>query len=161
MQQLLPTHREQRDQSTTHVDRQEETETRKGGRGQLDVSPARQQQTPAKKTHSKSATQQTPSQEVPPSYHGLGKQPSFLPINLPDSITTEEFTRAVAHATVSALRQHASAAQRLRPIPANELAMQEEAEQGGHEGPSWSRGVSTAVLLACTLLYALIAGESR
>jgi Ca2+:H+ antiporter len=30
---------------------------------------------------------------------------------------------------------------------------------GGHDAPSWSRLLSASVLLGCTFLYAIIAGE--
>jgi hypothetical protein len=35
----------------------------------------------------------------------------------------------------------------------------EHEEHGGHDAPSWTRGVSAAVLLGCTLLYAMVAGK--
>jgi Ca2+:H+ antiporter len=90
--------------------------------------------------------------------HGL--QAQALPANL----TTDDFTRAVAVATVSALRHQQNQAispARARVPPGGE---HEEAagghSHGGHEAPSWSRGVSASVLLACTFLYAIIAGAS-
>jgi len=95
------------------------------------------------------------------------QQSAFAPMQLPSALTTEDFTRAVAVATVSALRhqgsiihsQQGSARKERAPVhvPKGEEAAEEEA--GGHEAPSWTRGVSAGVLLACTLLYALIAGE--
>ena len=44
-----------------------------------------------------------------------------------------------------------------RPVSGAEAAAAEEDSHGGHEGPSWSRGLSATVLLSCTLLYAIIA----
>jgi len=75
-----------------------------------------------------------------------GLQPAQLP---PD-----DFTRAVAVATVSALRHQQVQARRVRG------GVEEEYHEGhaGHDGPSWSRAVSASVLLACTALYAAIAG---
>jgi Ca2+:H+ antiporter len=69
----------------------------------------------------------------------------------------DDFTRAVAVATVSALRhQQVQARQRVR---SGQLGDDEDpAGHGGHEAPSWSRAVSASVLLACTALYAIIAG---
>jgi Ca2+:H+ antiporter len=93
-------------------------------------------------------------------------QPNFLPVmesvshvvkntdlsnmKLPEPMTTDDFTRAVAVATVSALR-HQQAHGRPR-------ADQDSAS--GHDAPSWSRLTSASVLLTCTFLYALIAGVS-
>ena len=89
------------------------------------------------------------------------KDGSLSPMKLPNHLTPEDFTRAVAAATVNALRQHAHAAHRKVGHPAHgEPAGQEEEEAGGHEGPSWSRMVSAGVLLSCTVLYAAIAGVS-
>ncbi|KIJ17939.1 hypothetical protein PAXINDRAFT_111693 [Paxillus involutus ATCC 200175] len=78
---------------------------------------------------------------------------------LPESLTTEDFTRAVAVATVSALRHqqtHANSPARVRASVAGETDAG-VGGHGGHEAPEWSRTTSTAVLLACTALYAVIA----
>lgn len=82
------------------------------------------------------------------------------PTALPESMTREDFTRAVAVATVSALRhQEAQAAPgRLRASGVPEV---DDGAAGGHDAPSWSRFVSASVLLACTALYAVIAGASN
>jgi Ca2+:H+ antiporter len=97
----------------------------------------------------------TPNMEA---QHIMNKDGSMTPMKLPNSLTPEDFTRAVAAATVSALRQHAHAAGK-KAGPMNQMeAAGEEEEHGGHEGPSWSRAVSAAVLLVCTVLYAAIAG---
>jgi Ca2+:H+ antiporter len=95
-----------------------------------------------------------------------------LPNNIDtEGFTTEEFTRAVAVATVNALKSHENAmarewkqARAVQPLaegagPAVATAEQSEGH-GGHEGPSWSRTVSACVLLGCTILYAIIAGKS-
>ncbi|KAI9443232.1 hypothetical protein H4582DRAFT_1923272 [Lactarius indigo] len=67
----------------------------------------------------------------------------------------DDFTRAVAVATVSALRHQQVHARRVR---GGQLGDEEDAGgHGGHEAPSWSRAVSASVLLACTALYAIIA----
>lgn len=108
----------------------------------------------------------------------------LTPMKLPGTLTTEDFTRAVAVATVSALRHqgsiissHQSSAKKDRTAQHNPLATatgpathlappgahakegDDDEEGGGHDAPSWTRGFSAGVLLACTLLYALIAGE--
>lgn len=88
------------------------------------------------------------------------------PMKLPSHLTTDDFTRAVAAATVSALRHQGStisqAASGHKPRVANISAGTEEHEEeegGGHESPNWTRGVSAGVLLGCTVLFAMIAGE--
>ena len=70
-------------------------------------------------------------------------------------MTTDDFTRAVAVATVSALRHqqaHVNSAVKSR-------GGEEGGGEHGHDGPSWSRTTSASVLLVCTALYALIAGS--
>lgn len=106
----------------------------------------------------------------------LPPQPGYTPLlesvdhavkntsmHLPDNMTTDDFTRAVAVATVSALRHQQTHYQ----SPARQRASAGGAEvdgggghggDGGHDAPSWSRTTSASVLLACTALYALIAG---
>ncbi|KAG6870165.1 hypothetical protein C0992_000850, partial [Termitomyces sp. T32_za158] len=59
-------------------------------------------------------------------------------------MTTDDFARVVAAATVSALRNQ-------QAHPHGKQAA------GGHHAPSWSRKTSASVLLACTALYAVIA----
>jgi Ca2+:H+ antiporter len=75
----------------------------------------------------------------------------------PGQVPPDDFTRAVAVATVSALRHQQVQARRVR---SGQLVGDEEdpSGHGGHEAPSWSRAVSASVLLACTALYAVIAG---
>lgn len=80
-------------------------------------------------------------------------------IALPEPMTTDEFTRAVAVATVSALRHqqtHAHSPARLRTSGGH--VEHDHGGEGGHDAPSWSRTTSASVLLACTALYAIIAG---
>lgn len=91
------------------------------------------------------------------------------PIELPAALTADDFTRAVAVATVSALRHQQdhiphrpmSRAGGVHGVP-HEMAAAHGGDggHGGHDAPSWSRGVSASVLLGCTVLYALIAGQS-
>ena len=99
------------------------------------------------------------------------KSNHVTPMRLPSTLTTEDFTRAVAVATVSALRHqrsiigsHAGSGLKSRPMAGGEMSHdagnghEDGGEGGSHEAPSWTRGVSAGVLLACTLLYAVIAG---
>jgi len=85
-------------------------------------------------------------------------------IQLPEPMTTDDFTRAVAVATVSALRHqqqqtHSHSPGRVRSSAEHEVAGAGGGhDQGGHDAPSWSRTTSASVLLACTALYAVIAG---
>ncbi|KAK7464722.1 hypothetical protein VKT23_005928 [Stygiomarasmius scandens] len=83
------------------------------------------------------------------------KTTGLQPISLPENMTQDDFTRAVAVATVSALRhqQHVSPA-RMR---ATSGVVEADGGHGGHDAPSWSRMTSASVLLACTALYAVIA----
>ncbi|KAI0078211.1 hypothetical protein K474DRAFT_948733 [Panus rudis PR-1116 ss-1] len=85
------------------------------------------------------------------------KDTGLHPMQLPENITTDDFTRAVAVATVSALRHQQNQA---LPRVRNSSAPEDEVGgggHGGHEAPSWSRMTSASVLLACTFTYALIA----
>lgn len=72
----------------------------------------------------------------------------------PETMTTDDFTRAVAVATVSALRHHAHTHS---PARVRTSAVDEASTHEGHDAPSWSRTTSASVLLACTALYAVIA----
>lgn len=92
------------------------------------------------------------------------RDPAIQPLQLPGNITPDDFTRAVAVATVSALRHqqahaHSPARHRLASEPEGSAAA--GGGHGGHEGPSWSRTTSASVLLGCTALYAAIAGAFR
>ncbi|KAI0345719.1 hypothetical protein BDW22DRAFT_1411802 [Trametopsis cervina] len=85
------------------------------------------------------------------------KDTGIQPLNLGPAITQDDFTRAVAVATVSALRHqqtHSHSPARVRTSTEIEAAA---GGHGGHEGPSWSRTTSASVLLGCTALYAAIA----
>ncbi|KAF9816892.1 hypothetical protein IEO21_03766 [Rhodonia placenta] len=86
------------------------------------------------------------------------KDTGLQPTSLPANMTTDDFTRAVAVATVSALRhqQHHSRSPARVRISATELEAA-AGGHGGHDAPSWSRTTSASVLLACTALYAIIA----
>jgi Ca2+:H+ antiporter len=82
------------------------------------------------------------------------------------NMTTDDFTRAVAVAAVSALREGAAAdGARLRASGATSGVFDGGHHaaggggHGGHDAPSWSRSTSASVLLSCTLLYAIIAGK--
>lgn len=84
-------------------------------------------------------------------------------MQLPENLTTDDFTRAVAVATVSALRHQQAYSQsparaRGSALGANDV-QEDVGGHGGHDAPSWSRTTSASVLLACTALYAAIAGE--
>jgi Ca2+:H+ antiporter len=89
------------------------------------------------------------------------KDASVSNMPLPDTMTTDDFTRAVAVATVSALRHQEAYNQSPARIRASGATITAESEGGahnGHDAPSWSRTTSASVLLACTALFALIAG---
>ena len=85
--------------------------------------------------------------------------------NFPENVAPDDFTRAVAVATVSALR-HQQAQEhsptRLRGIAVGGLDGHDYGgDAAGHDAPSWSRTTSASVLLSCTALYALIAGKQN
>ncbi|KAH9002598.1 hypothetical protein EDB86DRAFT_3073759 [Lactarius hatsudake] len=120
--------------------------------------------------HSASASSYSPTALRPTSYPNAPTSPtpgSLVPIlesvdhALKDTglraaqLPPDDFTRAVAVATVSALRHQQVHARRVR---GGQLGDEEDAAgHGGHDAPSWSRVVSASVLLACTALYAIIA----
>lgn len=107
-----------------------------------------------------SQPQQTSLRPVLESVDHAVKNANLQNIQLPESMTTDDFTRAVAVATVSALR-HQQQAHSHSPGRVRSAAEPEGTGAGGHGGhdaPSWSRTTSASVLLACTALYALIAG---
>lgn len=85
--------------------------------------------------------------------------PAIQPLQLPGNITPDDFTRAVAVATVSALRHQQNHGQSpARPRANSEVeAATAAGGHGGHDSPSWSRTTSASVLLTCTALYAAIA----
>ncbi|KIY65228.1 hypothetical protein CYLTODRAFT_379736 [Cylindrobasidium torrendii FP15055 ss-10] len=85
------------------------------------------------------------------------KNSGLQPLNLPEAMTADDFTRAVAVATVSALRQHEAIPHSPAPHRVSGADGADVGGHGGHDAPSWSRTVSASVLLGCTLLYAIIA----
>nr|GAT59679.1 predicted protein [Mycena chlorophos] len=93
--------------------------------------------------------------------HVVNGGPGLQPMALPDTMSTDDFTRAVAVATVSALRHqqmHGSSPARVRVSGGDAGDGGHGAGgHGGHEAPSWSRTTSATVLLVCTALYAAIA----
>ncbi|KAF8798839.1 hypothetical protein BYT27DRAFT_7176964 [Phlegmacium glaucopus] len=107
--------------------------------------------------------QQTNLHPVLESVDHAVKNTDLRNIQLPEPMTTDDFTRAVAVATVSALRHqqqqtHAHSPGRVRSAVEHEGAGAGGGhEQGGHDAPSWSRTTSASVLLGCTALYAVIA----
>ncbi|KDQ62211.1 hypothetical protein JAAARDRAFT_65999 [Jaapia argillacea MUCL 33604] len=85
------------------------------------------------------------------------KSATMQPIQLPESMSSDDFTRAVAVATVSALRHQQTQSQSPARIRTSGVEVDEGAAHGGHDAPSWSRTTSASVLLACTALYSVIA----
>ena len=107
-----------------------------------------------------SQQQQTNLRPVLESVDHAVKNTNLQNIQLPESMTTDDFTRAVAAATVSALRHqqqaHSHSPGRVRSAAEPEGTV--AGGHGGHDAPSWSRTTSASVLLGCTALYAVIAG---
>ncbi|KAJ3769069.1 hypothetical protein FB446DRAFT_238009 [Lentinula raphanica] len=98
------------------------------------------------------------------------KNSNLNSLQLPETMSTDEFTRAVAVATVSALRHQQQSTQGHSPARLRVGGMEHEGAgiahgghgsaaggHGGHDAPSWSRFTSASVLLTCTALYAIIA----
>lgn len=108
-----------------------------------------------------SQQQQTSLRPVLESVDHAVKNANLQNLQLPESMTTDDFTRAVAVATVSALR-HQQQAHSHSPGRMMRSAAEPESTgaggHGGHDAPSWSRTTSASVLLGCTALYAVIAG---
>ncbi|KDN52055.1 hypothetical protein K437DRAFT_254605 [Tilletiaria anomala UBC 951] len=96
-----------------------------------------------------------------------GNHPSSL--HLPERFSEEDYARAVAltaSAFQSAMDQQQQPPQsvnqampRSAALPRQSMheAEEDEGGNGGHDAPSWSRQTSVSVLLACTVLYAIIA----
>ncbi|KAJ1303135.1 hypothetical protein OPQ81_011335 [Rhizoctonia solani] len=125
---------------------------------------------PSSPNQFKRATLAPPPQQLPPPGFGLGQQlphGTMTPVMesvqhtmndnqqlQPTQFNADDFTRAVAVATVSALRHQQAGNRRAVESTVHDHA---DGGHGGHDAPSWSRGVSASVLLACTALYAIIA----
>lgn len=77
--------------------------------------------------------------------------------NLPDNITAAELSQVFA-ATANALHVGAYPQSPAGPRLSTHDGHEEMAAHG-HDAPSWSRTTSASVLLACTALYAAIAGS--
>lgn len=123
------------------------------------LSPA----SPSQRRVSIAAPQQSMIQNYTPIIESVDlalKNSHLHPMQLPENMSTDDFTRAVAIATVSALRhQQAVQAQSPAKVKLGGHEVDCVATHGGHEAPEWSRTTSAAVLLGCTALYALIAGR--
>lgn len=112
----------------------------------------------------------TPALGIPGGRLPSGKRDTTIPeMNLPQSMTTEEFTRAIEsnhHQNTLPnlhMRQpsHVRDASHAREVSMGNHNKESGAEDaaGGHDAPNWSRTKSAAVLMGCTALYAVIAGE--
>lgn len=116
----------------------------------------------------------TPATGVPP--HQLGEAvppiPPIPPMHLPHGLSHDELQRAIAVVASATLPPHLAPPPLLRtqthtrevtttPQQAHghghEKEESGEGGQGGHDAPNWSRAKSATVLLACTVLYAIIA----
>lgn len=188
MQQLLPTTAKPQEQTsgsvtdtgrrpTTGLDqvRSPTRPNRSVSRVGFDEDAMMQKRKPSTPSPSRTPLNRTPRM---PAGNSQDKSNDLSDLRLPSNIdaegfTTEEFTRAIAVATVNALKSHENAmarewkqartAQPLvegAPVQAGVGAAEQNEGHGGHEGPSWSRAVSAGVLLSCTILYAIIAGKS-
>ncbi|GHJ85760.1 hypothetical protein NliqN6_2162 [Naganishia liquefaciens] len=145
---------------------------RTASRAGIDREAMAQKQKVSAPSPSRTPYNRTPRMAAGPSHDKLNDVTNLqLPNGInTEGLTTEEFTRAVAVATVNALKNHENAIARewkqaRAPLPFPEGghpppgagAAEHSEGHGGHEGPSWSRVVSAGVLLGCTILYAIIA----
>ncbi|GAA5873257.1 hypothetical protein JCM8547_008615 [Rhodosporidiobolus lusitaniae] len=97
--------------------------------------------------------------------HATGnKHDSTAPYQLPHGMTADEFNRVYQFQLAAAQRPVPNLAARApshaREASAQQAAKKEVAEEdghGGHDAPNWSRAKSATVLMACTVLYAIIA----
>lgn len=122
-----------------------------------------------------------------PSYLGQEANNSAMAysnVQLPPGVTAEEVNRAfhLVAATASAMqsqnvaqsdRMHTPGLKRMvshAPLHEREMSRAGNAVDagadhgeghGGHDAPNWSRFKSYSVLVGCTMLYAIIAGESH
>ncbi|OBZ68774.1 Low affinity vacuolar monovalent cation/H(+) antiporter [Grifola frondosa] len=122
------------------------------------LSPTTQAQTPLPKRISYANPPVIQTQGFTPIMESVDhaiKDSGIQPLQLPGSITTDDFTRAVAVATVSALRHQQNNSR--SPGRVRSSAEMDAGTHGGHDAPSWSRTTSASVLLFCTALYAIIA----
>ena len=87
------------------------------------------------------------------------KQTGLQNIQLGSTLTQEELQRVITAATVSALR-HQEAQGHPRQRSTSAVTDGDHFTAHGHAAPAWSRTVSASVLLACTALFATIAGAS-
>lgn len=95
------------------------------------------------------------------------QQQQFETVQLPHGLTADEFSRAfeIVASAAPALRPHAGgaplhrASSHVREASAPQHGKEDDSGgHGGHDAPNWSRTKSATVLLACTVLYAVIAG---
>jgi Ca2+:H+ antiporter len=135
---------------------------------------SRDETLPAENGTSRSPQDPAPTSQKRVSYATAAQQPGFGPVyesvdqavkcaelgtvQLGETMTRDDFTRAVTVATVSALRHQQQQHPRRTSFVEQDGA---SSGHGGHDAPSWSRTLSASVLLGCTALYAIIAGRFR
>lgn len=85
------------------------------------------------------------------------------PMQLPNGLSQAEFHRAVAVVASATMppplprkATHSGREASALPMPPHDPE-KDEGAHGGHDAPNWSRAKSATVLLACTVLYAIIA----
>ncbi|BGP20051.1 hypothetical protein JCM10213v2_008186 [Rhodosporidiobolus nylandii] len=93
-----------------------------------------------------------PTPHLPPS--SLNKHDP--PLELPHGMTQDEFSRAFEVVAAVGGQPLHRASSHVREVSAAPKEHEEEGH-GGHDAPNWSRKKSATVLLACTVLYAIIA----
>lgn len=104
-----------------------------------------------------------PATPHPAPGQSASKHDSLQPLQLPHGMTADEFSRAFE--AVAGLRPPQTlnrATSHVRETSGAPGAhKEEEGGHGGHDAPNWSRAKSATVLMACTVLYAIVAGASH
>ncbi|GAA6037558.1 hypothetical protein JCM8097_006112 [Rhodosporidiobolus ruineniae] len=99
----------------------------------------------------------TPHPPPLPSAPASHKHDSILPLDLPHGYSADEFNRVLAAAGGAVPRATSHAREVSVQQQQQQAAHKEEEGHGGHDAPNWSRAKSATVLMACTVLYAIIA----
>lgn len=131
---------------------------------------------PKQRHASTSAAPQTPTGLTPVIQPRPPSRLDIPDMSLPHGMTADDLSRAfeVVAATATAIRSHSHnrpphappALQRqpshVREVSGHSAKVEHDTADeggGGHDAPNWSRAKSGTVLMACTVLYAIIAGE--
>ena len=124
---------------------------------------------------STSAAPHTPTGTTPAIHPRPPSKVDIPALDLPHGMTAEDVSRAfeVVAATATAIRSQSHSRpshlppalhrqpSHVREVSGHTVKVEHDAGEGGggHDAPNWSRAKSGTVLMTCTVLYAIIAGE--